>query len=526
LTDPGNRTVSFGYDLDGNRTSIARSNGVDTTSVYDAAGQVSSIAHTKAAATLQSFAYTYDPAGNRKTVTTASGTETYTYDSLNRLTDVSYPGGPNVSYTYDAAGNRLTETRGGTTTNYGYGSSGQLQTVGSKSYGYDANGNLISAGADTFAWDFDNRLTSATVAGHSATYRYDGDGVRTRSVVDGVTKDLLVDRSGGLPTVVDDGTGAYLHADGLISKVTGSSATWALNDDLGSVRGLTDGAGTLVGTASYEAFGAPRISTGISTMFGFTGEPTDATGLVDLRARSLDPTTGRFLSADTVSPNAPGTGGYNLYAYVANNPATWTDPSGHFVMPFLVGLTLAAFLAAVFLFVACMLNVECRTNHFDLSQPVETQGSTGPVVQPPPADPSEASSTYPGVPIGLVAVEEAEAERCNQDRIAITEAAIAHVDILHSWGSYVLPGRSWWYPAVNWQAWTLAAKPITAAPGVPAINCVRTALAPFPIGINRNPANAPLGPTNIYTVVTDAIDGTLRTAHPGLARSYSYWQLG
>jgi len=39
--------------------------------------------------------------------------------------------------------------------------------------------------------------------------------------------------------------------------------------------------------------------------------------------------TGRFLSADTVQPNAPGTQGFNIYAYVAGNPATWTDPSGH-----------------------------------------------------------------------------------------------------------------------------------------------------------------------------------------------------
>jgi hypothetical protein len=30
-----------------------------------------------------------------------------------------------------------------------------------------------------------------------------------------------------------------------------------------------------------------------------------------------------------VQPNAPGTQGYNRYAYAANNPTTWTDPSGH-----------------------------------------------------------------------------------------------------------------------------------------------------------------------------------------------------
>jgi RHS repeat-associated protein len=50
--------------------------------------------------------------------------------------------------------------------------------------------------------------------------------------------------------------------------------------------------------------------------------------LVHLRARDLHPTIGRFLSADAVQPNAPGTQGHNLYAYAANNPTTWTDPSG------------------------------------------------------------------------------------------------------------------------------------------------------------------------------------------------------
>ena len=32
-----------------------------------------------------------------------------------------------------------------------------------------------------------------------------------------------------------------------------------------------------------------------------------------------------------MQPNAPGTQGYNRYSYTANNPATWTDPSGHSV---------------------------------------------------------------------------------------------------------------------------------------------------------------------------------------------------
>jgi RHS repeat-associated protein len=49
-----------------------------------------------------------------------------------------------------------------------------------------------------------------------------------------------------------------------------------------------------------------------------------------LRARTFDPVTGQFLSVDPVRPGAPGVVGYNPYSYVANNPTTWTDPSGMF----------------------------------------------------------------------------------------------------------------------------------------------------------------------------------------------------
>jgi len=40
----------------------------------------------------------------------------------------------------------------------------------------------------------------------------------------------------------------------------------------------------------------------------------------------LNPALGRFASVDSVQPNAPGTEGYNLHAYVANNATTWGRP--------------------------------------------------------------------------------------------------------------------------------------------------------------------------------------------------------
>ena len=105
---------------------------------------------------------------------------------------------------------------------------------------------------------------------------------------------------------------------------------YLLDDALGSRRGVTNLAGTLTGTADYDTFGAIRTSAGAGSTFGYTGEQFDGeTGYTYLRARYLNPALGRFTSADTVQPSAPGTQGFNLYAYVANNPTMWVDPSGH-----------------------------------------------------------------------------------------------------------------------------------------------------------------------------------------------------
>ena len=96
-----------------------------------------------------------------------------------------------------------------------------------------------------------------------------------------------------------------------------------------SVRSRTDSTATNVASANYDAFGSVSSSTGSPGQFRFTGEQWDATGLEYLRARYYDPLTGRFTGADTVQPNAQGTQGWNLYAYVANNPTTWVDSTGH-----------------------------------------------------------------------------------------------------------------------------------------------------------------------------------------------------
>ena len=96
---------------------------------------------------------------------------------------------------------------------------------------------------------------------------------------------------------------------------------------------MTDDSGDPTGTTGYNAFGSVRATSGDTSALGFTGQQSaPETGLIYLRARYLSPAIGQFISADAVQPNAPGTQGYNLYAYTANNPMNWIDPSGHSAM--------------------------------------------------------------------------------------------------------------------------------------------------------------------------------------------------
>ena len=55
----------------------------------------------------------------------------------------------------------------------------------------------------------------------------------------------------------------------------------------------------------------------------------DSTGLLYLNARFYDPQTGRFISRDTYRGEQDHAGTWHLYAYCANNPVNYVDPSGH-----------------------------------------------------------------------------------------------------------------------------------------------------------------------------------------------------
>jgi len=96
------------------------------------------------------------------------------------------------------------------------------------------------------------------------------------------------------------------------------------------VRQLTDAAGTVILGQNYAPYGAVISSFGSGTSnYGYAGEWTDTTGLQHLRARYMDPGTGRFISRDTWAGDYNNPMSLNKWMYVEGNPVNYTDPLGY-----------------------------------------------------------------------------------------------------------------------------------------------------------------------------------------------------
>lgn len=149
----GSETVQFSYDNDNRRTKLTLPNGVTVSYGYDQASQLISLMYAQGNGTsLGNLAYAYDAAGRRISKTgslatdlaptpstqpatfdannrqtsfngqalsydangnlTSDGTNTYTWNARNQLTQISQGGVAELSYSYDALGRRTAKTVG------------------------------------------------------------------------------------------------------------------------------------------------------------------------------------------------------------------------------------------------------------------------------------------------------------------------------------------------------------------------------------------------------------------------------
>ena len=181
--------ITYSYDKAGNRKTVTNSRGQITEYEYDKAGRV-----IKQKDEAGEISYTYDANGNcliiSETVSESGvqnvsvNTITRSYDALNRVTSQTDADGNHIGYAYDTQGNLSVLT---------YPDGKELE------YSYDKNGNVI------LVTDWENRETR---------FSYDKNGrlVRTERA-DGSTESRSYDKAGQLLQIKDTAKDGRLITD-------------------------------------------------------------------------------------------------------------------------------------------------------------------------------------------------------------------------------------------------------------------------------------------------------------------------
>jgi len=323
-------TDHFSFNQADETMSIADDKG--TTSIFtanytrDADGQLTS--DSSAPSSQDSYAYTalnqlcYAGNTNSEPCTTPpSGASAYKYDESENLTQNG-----ETMQAFDAANQLCWSAPTTSSTNCA------APPVGATTYSYNARGDRIgvkpaSEPVSTLSYDQANQLTGFTQGGTTASYTYNGDGLRMSKIVNKKRTDFAWDESEELPLLLEAGKTAYVYGpEGLaVEQITGSKAEWLHHDQLGSTRLITNSSGAVTGTYTYNPWGKAISHTGTATTsLQFDGQYTDAeSGYQYLRARYYDPGTGQFLTVDpavemTDSP----------YGYASDDPLNAVDMSG------------------------------------------------------------------------------------------------------------------------------------------------------------------------------------------------------
>ncbi|MGF6349825.1 RHS repeat-associated core domain-containing protein [Variovorax sp. W2I14] len=308
----------------------------------DDAGQLKALG--ASALSGRSEAFTIDANSNRLTHS-KTGSGTWVYDSASQLTQRPAAGGAGtVSYEYDASGNLTqkidtSKTEPARTTRYTWDALTRLTEV------HDGAGDLIAR----YQYDpFDRRIRKEL--GNSATLSAAGP---SDSDIRNVVIHYLQSEWGILAEA--DGAGKIQTAYGWNPQNQASTApvyarladksqpgTWRTvyyhNDHLGTPQRITDAAGTVVWSASYDAYGkattqtTTNAATALTSYLRYPGQYWDAeTGLHYNDRRYYDPDTGRYTARDPVGLG----GGINPYAYAGASPNRFVDSTGElgFLVP-------------------------------------------------------------------------------------------------------------------------------------------------------------------------------------------------
>jgi len=330
----------------GQFTNFTLGNGLETNRSYSDRGEITGITTNFPKTTtnyVQNNTYGYDAtSGNLLTRNDVSNSrnEVFTYDALDRLTNATLNGTTTYTMTYQGNGNIDTKTDVGT---YKYtngrphamsGIDGVQTGVSSDKQFIDYTSfekvSRIQQGVDAtsitkqyniyYGLD-EERIKSVYTNGSAIQTRYYFGSYEKTIKPDGSTEETdYIYTPTGLTALQKSGTLYYVHTD-----------------HMSSLQAITNGAGTIVTSYAYTAWGERKLLSGDNTITdrGYTGhEHLEAFGLINMNGRVYDPVLARFLSPDPYA-QPDNTQGFNRYAYCLNNPFRYSDPSGN--NPLLIG---------------------------------------------------------------------------------------------------------------------------------------------------------------------------------------------
>ena len=204
------------------------------------------------------------------------------------------------------------------------------EQVGEYTYRYDVN---------AMDMDFDPIEFAGGIVLHEESCRYDALGRRIQIVSDGEETIRVYEgthfSANDLARFNTDGEAVqrFLFTDSvdqLVAQWTlGQGVTWALSDQLGSIRDLVNNAGHSIEHVYYRAFGSPAIegsATDPSRILFASRGYSELTGLYFNRTRFYHPSIGRFANRDTLGFQA---GDHNLHPWspITQVPTTLMNPT-------------------------------------------------------------------------------------------------------------------------------------------------------------------------------------------------------
>ena len=357
LTDSAAGNFTATYDAEGKLVSEVYPNNMCADYTYNAAGEATSVRYVKTTSCAEAepvwYSDTRVPSARGETLnqTSTLGSESYSYDTLGRLTEVQEtPAGEGCTtrlYTYEEESDRtaLTTVKPG--------GEGQCQSEGgtAEAHSYDTADRLLDAGVAYDKLGDIEKLPAIDAEGHELTSTFYVDGAVATQAQNGVSNEYRLDPAGRVRETITGPRKALTHYDG-----PGEAAAWTSEEEgkkwtrnIPGIDGtlsatqsngetpvlqLHDLQGDVVATAADNTTETKLLTTYNSTEFGVpvggkappkyawlgaAGIASElASGVITEGATSYVPQIGRALQSEAVEPPGlqEGSGGGAPYTFV------------------------------------------------------------------------------------------------------------------------------------------------------------------------------------------------------------------